>query len=46
MCEATHNRSFGLGLTDINEVRKRIVYLTYNIIDFFYRYLYDKVYDV
>ena len=46
ICEATHNRWFGLGLIDINEVNKRIVYMTYAIIIFFYRCLYDIVYDV
>ena len=32
MSNATHNNSFGLGLTDINEFRKRIIYMTYEII--------------
>ena len=31
MCDATDNKSFGSGLTTINEVYKRIVYITYEI---------------
>ena len=31
MCIATDNKSFGLGLTAINEVYKRIVYMTYEM---------------
>ena len=46
MCDATHKKSFGSELTAINEVRMRIVYMTYDIIIFFYRWLYDVVYDV
>ena len=34
-CEANNNRPFGLGLTDINEVNKQIVYMIYDIIVFF-----------
>ena len=37
MSDATDNKSFGSGLTAINEVRKRIVYMTYEIILFFFR---------
>ena len=46
MSDANHNKSFGLGLTDINEVSKRIVYIIYDIIVFFYRWLYNIIYDV
>ena len=39
MYDATHNQSFGLGLTAMNEVRKRIVSMTYDIMFFFYQWL-------
>ena len=38
----TYNKSFGLGLMAINEVHKRIVYMTHEIIFLlFYRWLYN-----
>ena len=44
---ATQNKSFGLGLTAINEVRKRIYFILDDIYIFFYWWLYDVlVYDV
>ena len=46
MRDATDNKSFGSVLADINEVCKRIVYMTYKIIIFFFRWLYYIVYDV
>ena len=46
MGDAADNKSFGSGLTAINESRKRIVYMTYDIICFFWGWLYDIVYDV
>ena len=45
MSDATNNKSFGLGLTDINEVRKRIDYIVEDIYFFIYRWLYDIVHD-
>ena len=41
--DVTHNKSFGLGWTAINEVRKRIVYMTYDIIVFFLLWMYNVV---
>ena len=38
---ATGNKSFCLGLSAINDVRKSIVYMNYDIILFFYQWLYD-----
>ena len=35
ICNATHNKSFGLRITSMNEVRKDIVYMTYDIIILF-----------
>ena len=35
MSDATDNKSFGLGLTDINKASKHIVYIDYEIIAFF-----------
>ena len=32
---STHNKSFGLGLTDFNEEHRRIVYILKDIIVFF-----------
>ena len=32
MCDATHKKSFGLGLTAINEVHRRIYYILDNIL--------------
>ena len=46
MCDTTHNKSFGLGLTDINEMLKRIYYILDNIYILFYQWLYDVVYDI
>ena len=46
MCDATHDNSFGLVLTAINEVFKCIVYIVEDIIILFWRWLYDVVYDV
>ena len=46
MSNATDNKSFGLELTDINEVQKRIDYILDDIYIFFYRWLYDIVNDV
>ena len=46
MSDATNNKSFGLGLAAINEVQKRIYYVIDNIFVFFYRWLYNMVYDV
>ena len=43
MCDATHDKSFGLILTDINEVRNHIYYILDYIFVFLYRYLYDVV---
>ena len=37
MSDATSNNSFGLGLTAINEVQKRIDYILDNIFDLFYQ---------
>ena len=37
MIDATDNKSFGLGLTAINEVRKRIDYILDDIFVFFYQ---------
>ena len=34
MCNETHNKLYGLGLTDVIEVRKHIVYMPDNIIVF------------
>ena len=45
-CDATHNKSFGLVFSAINELRKRIVNMTYDIIFYFYRWLYNIVYSV
>ena len=45
-CDVTHNKSFGSVFAAISEVRKHVVYMTYNIIFFFYGFLYDIVYDV
>ena len=42
MSDATGNKSFGSGLTASNEVRKHIVYMTYDIIVLFYRWFYDN----
>ena len=36
MWDATHNKSFGLGLTAINDVRKHIYYILDNIFVFLY----------
>ena len=41
MCDATYNNSFGLGLTDINEVHRRIDYILNYIFVFFCRFLSD-----
>ena len=41
MCDATHNKSFGLVSTAINEVRKRIYSIPDDIFGFFYQYLSD-----
>ena len=46
MINPTDNKSFGLGLTDVNEVCKCIVYMTHDIIVFVYICLYDIVYDI
>ena len=46
VCIATHKKSYGLLLTGINELRKRLVYITYGIIIFFYIWLYYVVYNV
>ena len=46
MSDATDNKSFGSGLKAINEVCEHIVYITHDIIVFFYRLLYGIVYDV
>ena len=46
MSNGTDNKSFGSGLIAVNEVRKRMFYITYDIIVFFYLWLYDIVYDV
>ena len=46
MCDATHNKLFGSVWTDINEVRKRVFYMTYDIIILFYQCLYDIMFDV
>ena len=43
MCDATHNNSFGSGVTAINKVCKRIVYMNYDIIVFFYQWLYSQI---
>ena len=37
MSNATNNKAFGLGLTSINEVRKRIYYIVDERFVFFYR---------
>ena len=37
MSNATDNTSFGSGLTDFHEVRKYIVYMTYDITVFLYQ---------
>ena len=46
MSERTDNKSLCSGLTYINEVRKCIVYMTYDIFGVFYRWFYDIVYDI
>ena len=46
MSNATDNKSFGPGLTSINEVRNYIVYLTYDMIIFFWQLLYNILYNV
>ena len=47
MSDATHNKSFGSGLTAIIDVRKRINYILDNIFVFVYQWLNNVVvYDV
>ena len=46
MRDATYNKSFGPVLTAINEVRKCINYILYDIYIFLYRCLYNIVYDI
>ena len=46
MSDATNNKSFGSGLPSINEECKCIFYMTYDIILFFYLWLYGITYDV
>ena len=41
VCNATHNDSFGLWLTAINEVHRRVYYIIDDIFVFFYRSLSD-----
>ena len=36
MCDATHNKSFGMGLTIINEVNKRVDYIIDHIFVIFF----------
>ena len=44
MFNATRNNSFGLVLTDINEVNKHIVYMTHDLIASLYLCLYNVMY--
>ena len=46
MSAATDNKSFGSGLTSINEVRKRIDYIADDIFIFFYWYMYHILYGL
>ena len=46
MIDATNNKSFGLGLTAINDVRKRIDYAFDDIFVFSYQLLYDIVHGI
>ena len=41
MCDLTHQNSFGLGWTAVNEFRGRILYILDNIMIFLYRCIYD-----
>ena len=41
MYDATNNTPYGSGLTYVNEVRKRIVYILDNVIVIFYSWLSD-----
>ena len=43
ICDVTHHKPFGLGLTDFNEVCRNIVYIIKNIITFFYRRFYNII---
>ena len=45
MSNVTNNKSFGLGLTAINEVHKRIYCMLDGIFVFFYQWFYYIVYD-
>ena len=40
MCNVNHQKPFGLGLTDVNEVHKRILFIIYDKIVFLYWNLY------
>ena len=41
MCDATNHKPFDAVLTDVHEVRRRIVHILDNMIVFFYRWLCD-----
>ena len=37
MCNATHHKSLGTGLTAIHEIRRGIVYILENVVVFLFR---------
>ena len=42
MCDATNHKSYGLGLTSFNKVRKHKYFTHENITIFFYQWFYDN----
>ena len=46
MSDVTDNKSFGLGLTAVNEIRKSIYFMLDGIFVFFYQWFYYILYDV
>ena len=41
VCDIMHNNSFGLWLTDVNEINEHIVFILDKIITSFYQWFYD-----